>query len=69
MAGGDDMDNKELLQAINGMFAEFGNSMDKKFDALENRIDGKIDKLESRLVEKEVRFIKHKLNKTAKNII
>jgi len=28
------MDNKELLQAINGMFAEFGNSMDKKLTRL-----------------------------------
>lgn len=37
MAGGDDMDNKELLQAINVMFAEFGNSMDKKFNTLEKR--------------------------------
>ena len=75
------MDNKELLQAIGIMFTDFEKSMDTKLATLRSELIDKIDRLEARnaeqhmdikesiaSVEKEVKYIKHRLNKTDEDV-
>jgi len=79
--GGIGMDNKELLQAIGIMFTDFEKSMDTKLATLRSELIDKIDRLEARnaeqhmdikesiaSVEKEVKYIKHRLNKTDEDV-
>jgi len=75
------MDNKELLQAIGIMFTDFEKSMDAKLATLKSELVDTIDGLEARnaeqhtdikesiaRVEKEVKYIKHRLNKTDEDV-